>query len=162
MGVPADTLPQQSRGRCQKEPFYFQAPMRAIWESPGPRRPLGEKAVCPLWSGCQLWEGLDRRREQKGAPGGGCYRHKGLGPPPSPSPATTTTTAPVRAISLPGEELHGLHPIQLSHLLQEAQASIRPSHRWENWGSRRLRTLSRSHSQESRFKSRCPSPCSWW
>ena len=158
---PLTPFREQSRGRSQKEPFYFQAPMRAVWESPGSRRPLGEKAVCPLWSGCQLWEGLDRRREQKGAPGGGCCRHKGLGPPPSPSPATTTTTAPGQP---PCQErsFTGSIPFSFPICLQEAQASIRPSYRWENWGSHRLRTPSRSHSPESRFKSGCPSPCSWW
>ena len=149
LGVPADTLPRVEQGQCQKEPFYFQAPVRAVWESPGPTRPLGEKAVCPLWSGCRLWEGLDRWREQKRPPGRGSCRHKGLGPPPSPSAATSTTTVPARAISLPGELLHGLRPVQLSHLLQEAQASVHPRYRWGNRLTQ-LKGLSQGHTAKSR------------
>ena len=45
---PLTPFRKQSRGRCQKEPFYFQAPVRAVWESPGPKDHLG-KRLCALY-----------------------------------------------------------------------------------------------------------------
>lgn len=45
---PLTPFREQSRGRCQKEPFYFQAPVRAVWESPGPKDRLG-KRLCALY-----------------------------------------------------------------------------------------------------------------